>query len=418
MNKIYNCFFSILSSINILCISCSEPEPTLVEADFSPSETRVVSGSKINFIDNSTGNPTEWFWEFDGGDPSTSSLQNPVVSYYDPGQFNVSLTVSNANGQKTESKIDFIEVLHELVADFRVIDSVINENGTISFEDQTIGEPSSWSWTFDGGTPQTSNDSNPIVTYEKAGVYDVTLEVSDDLSSSIINKSERIIVIPSTGLKAFYNYDNTLNDQSGNDFNVEAFGDPQYTPDRHGRAHNALTFDGFDDAVNLGADVADNIRSVSLWFNPNILDYGDFVTYVPLLQRISDNGNAPDNFNISLSHWSFGVGKLNFFIEGESDQSYFIESDDHGYWEKDSWYHIVVTLDSIKGIRMYIDGNIQLDSASYFDTTLESDSIATLGQAGYQGEFVNTRFFNGKIDDVRIYNKSLSAEEVYALSKE
>lgn len=51
--------------------------------------------------------------------------------------------------------------------------------GSVQFNDLSMNNPTSWSWTFEGGTPATSTSPNPNVTYANPGVYDVTLEVSN-----------------------------------------------------------------------------------------------------------------------------------------------------------------------------------------------------------------------------------------------
>lgn len=50
---------------------------------------------------------------------------------------------------------------------------------TVSFTDQSTENPTSWNWTFPGGTPNTSTLQNPTVTYNSAGTYNVILEVSN-----------------------------------------------------------------------------------------------------------------------------------------------------------------------------------------------------------------------------------------------
>ncbi|REE02069.1 CUB domain-containing protein [Marinoscillum furvescens] len=67
-------------------------------ASFTASSTSVFSGDQVTFTDMSTGSPTSWSWTFEGGTPETSSEQNPVVTYQDPGQFDVTLQVSNQSG--------------------------------------------------------------------------------------------------------------------------------------------------------------------------------------------------------------------------------------------------------------------------------------------------------------------------------
>lgn len=81
-------------------------------ADFEASQNAIATGSSINFSDLSTGNPIGWLWAFEGGVPATSSLQNPTNIFYNsPGQYNVSLTITDAGGHvATSSKTNFINV--------------------------------------------------------------------------------------------------------------------------------------------------------------------------------------------------------------------------------------------------------------------------------------------------------------------
>lgn len=55
---------------------------------------------------------------------------------------------------------------------------------SIQFQDQTPEFPTGWLWTFEGGTPATSNEQNPSVTYATAGVYDVTLTVGNSIGET------------------------------------------------------------------------------------------------------------------------------------------------------------------------------------------------------------------------------------------
>ena len=82
----------------------------LPHAEFKESSTAVCQGTSINFTDNSTGNPNSWSWEFPGGTPSSSSLQNPTVSYDSAGSYSVNLTVNNSYGSSSYSKESYITV--------------------------------------------------------------------------------------------------------------------------------------------------------------------------------------------------------------------------------------------------------------------------------------------------------------------
>ena len=70
----------------------------------------------INFYDNSSGNPVSWKWSFEGGTPSTSTSQNPLVSYVDTGLFDVQLIAWNDDCFDSLTIEDMIHV-QKLTAD-------------------------------------------------------------------------------------------------------------------------------------------------------------------------------------------------------------------------------------------------------------------------------------------------------------
>lgn len=84
--------------------------PTEPEANFSSNKTTVGVGGQIAFTDLSTGIPESWYWEFEGGSPTVSTDQNPIITYNSIGTFNVSLTVENDLGQNTKILVDYITV--------------------------------------------------------------------------------------------------------------------------------------------------------------------------------------------------------------------------------------------------------------------------------------------------------------------
>ncbi len=64
----------------------------------------------VNFTDNSFGNVTSWEWIFEGGDPATSTEQNPTVFYAVPGTYDVTLTVGDGTSTNALTKNDYISI--------------------------------------------------------------------------------------------------------------------------------------------------------------------------------------------------------------------------------------------------------------------------------------------------------------------
>jgi len=69
----------------------------------------------------------------------------------------------------------------------------------VSFTDQSEGSPVSYSWSFPGGTPSTSNAANPTVTYSQPGIYPVTLTVTGSAGSNSITRNGYITVRAAPG---------------------------------------------------------------------------------------------------------------------------------------------------------------------------------------------------------------------------
>lgn len=86
-------------------------------AEFWPSTNVTCAGSAINFVNGSfNGTATSWAWEFEGGTPATSNVQNPQgIVYNTPGTYGVTLTVSNADGSHTKTKTGVVFIMDPTV---------------------------------------------------------------------------------------------------------------------------------------------------------------------------------------------------------------------------------------------------------------------------------------------------------------
>lgn len=125
-------------------------------ADFSASATTISVGSSVNFIDESYGAPVSWQWSFPGGNPSSSSVQNPQnIVYQNAGTYPVTLTVTDGNSnQNTILKENYITVNAEFLMNNQTITICAgmfydsggetgsysdNENYTMTIKPETTG---------------------------------------------------------------------------------------------------------------------------------------------------------------------------------------------------------------------------------------------------------------------------------------
>jgi PKD repeat protein/C1A family cysteine protease len=70
------------------------------KVDFTFGNT-IPQGGSIQFTDASSNFPTSWNWTFEGGNPSSSTAQNPIVTYPNPGTYDVTLSATNQFGTGT-----------------------------------------------------------------------------------------------------------------------------------------------------------------------------------------------------------------------------------------------------------------------------------------------------------------------------
>ncbi|MBC7569624.1 MAG: PKD domain-containing protein [Spirosoma sp.] len=105
----------------------------------------------------------------------------------------VSLITSNVCGT---------QVAAAPIPNFRAASQRTLLGGSVRFNDLSGNFPTRWEWTFEGGTPATSTEQNPVVTYDKAGRYRVTLRVTNSIGTSQPLVREQYIEVLNSGLCA------------------------------------------------------------------------------------------------------------------------------------------------------------------------------------------------------------------------
>jgi PKD repeat protein len=150
----------------------------------------LADGLNIHFTNQSTGNPTSYFWTFgDNTNPSNRTQPNPVHTYAQPGTYTVTLQVSNLAGSNTASQA--VQTPPHAAFTFA---NPTSPNKTVTFTDGS-GNATTWQWNF-GDCPAancTSTLPSPTHTYA-AGTYTVTLIVSNAAGSD--NVSHTVTVPP------------------------------------------------------------------------------------------------------------------------------------------------------------------------------------------------------------------------------
>lgn len=210
---------------------------------------------------------------------------------------------------------------------------------------------------------------------------------------------------PNEYLIAYWPMDGDANDASGNNHHGTLFG-PTRTADRFGNPNSAYSFDGIDDYIvveNSELLNPENI-SISCWYK-TISFEGD-----------GNNGIVEKAFTSHVSpHYQYHLGVTGdlytyssvarFAIDisiGSTDRR--LHTEEH-FWDVGEWYFLCATYDGIS-YKLFVN-NILIDEMTI------SGSVDNFGQDLYIGRLGNRPAFTpGVIDDVRIYNRALTEDEI------
>ncbi|MDY9927697.1 PKD domain-containing protein [Methanosarcina sp.] len=179
-------------------------KPAMPFASFSTNITSKSGNMPLTVLftyNSSGGTPTSWYWDFGDG-INSKNAQTATHTFTKPGIYDVSLTVTNAEGSSTLNKLNCITVTppQAPIADFfspEVYQAGIYArslliNETVSFIDNSTGSPTSWLWDFGDGV--TSTAQNPTYIYNESGGYIVTLTVGNEIDSDTLSKHGYVIV--------------------------------------------------------------------------------------------------------------------------------------------------------------------------------------------------------------------------------
>jgi hypothetical protein len=235
--------------------------------------------------------------------------------------------------------------------------------------------------------------------------------ISEDGSCATLNALE---YVPSYGLVAWYPMDGNAQDFSGLDNNGLMSG-PGPTLDRFGNAGSALAFDGSDDFLLIPHDSSLAITgdiTLSAWYNSD----GPTGNYQTFLTKRDGNGNWP--YSLGTSHY-FGPGgcpeEVGKFVTGR-------RSNEGGNYElifsqetapMSTWTHIVMVVAS-DTVKYYQNGTL-LSFACFGDAftlpAVDTGAPLTIGACACGLD----EFMNGRLDDVGIWNRALTPQEVQNL---
>lgn len=208
--------FCLLMSFTSCFISLSVPALAQeVKAIFSASETFGCGQLPVQFTDHSTGNPTEWTWDFGNGQTltgHTETAKNPSITYTKPGTYTVTLTVTNGVSTSTDSTKINVYVRPSVSFSLDPASGCYPLN--VQFTDNTIpgtGNITNWTWDFGDGS-QFGTVQNPSHTYNAAGTFDVKLTVKNSAGCEASSSAKKVVT--NEGVTVSFDADKTFSCQA------------------------------------------------------------------------------------------------------------------------------------------------------------------------------------------------------------
>lgn len=194
-------------------------------------------------------------------------------------------------------------------------------------------------------------------------------------------------------LVAYYPFTGNADDSSGRGSDGVVAG-AALTTDRFGNPNSAYSFDGINDYISAGTVDFSVPVSVSLWFKSSVVN----AVYHSVLAW---NNEAYPQQGIQL--FADGAGKFNVRIGFGSDRKTLSIVDGDN-----AWHHLAATRDATNSLKVYVDGVLEVSSSN--TSALGSNHTLYFGRT-----FMSNEFFNGAIDDIRIYNYAISAAQADSL---
>ena len=189
--------------------------------------------------------------------------------------------------------------------------------------------------------------------------------------------------------------------------------------DRFGRAGKALSFNGSSSYLRIPASKSLDLiynKSISCWvFLPSSATVNNYSSII-----FKDEPVNQATYSMQLQQEAgYGVNRYKFgYMFSSSLTNYGVSSKQLYTNYKDQWIHLVNTYDSISGYtKMYFNGIIS-DSTYIGNKSSNPSNLDLFIGRAKSDSYLSQTYFNGSLDDIRLYNRALSPKEVLALFNE
>lgn len=384
-----------------------------VTVDFSTSVSTGNAALATTFTPTVSGPITDWTWDFKNGNVLSGVAPNMpttyLTSYKDAGIYNVVLSANPGPVVKT------VQITVAPVAGFSANTLSGSAPLTVAFADKSAGTPNGWAWNFGDNTSDTV--ANPSHTFSAPGTYTVSLKVSGNgiTSGNTATQTIKVSTAPppdiggggsspggqpqlsASGLVAAYSFEEGVGklvaDASGRG-NSGTVSSARWTTVSGGKFGRAMYFNGKSSLITIPDAPALRLSTgmtLESWVYPLTADY----VWRDIIQKGDDN-----YYLMASTEAGTPAGTAQVTTNGANPRVHAPTP-----LPAFKWTHIAVTYDQ-KNLRFYRDG-IEVSQAMMNGLIVGSNAPLQLG-----GDSIYGQYFNGYIDEVRVYNKALSGEEI------
>jgi hypothetical protein len=209
--------------------------------------------------------------------------------------------------------------------------------------------------------------------------------------------------VPSNGLVGWWPFNGNANDESGNGNNGTVNG-ATLTSDRNGSTNAAYNFTNSLNVINIPHSSSLNLSgamSFSFWLNST-----DVNAHQVIMNKAT--GGTSNSYILQLSPGNDTKNKIWLNCGGLTQIS---QLSNPVITANNQWYHVTVVYD-LQKVSFYINGQLTNTYSPLTSSTPTNTNPLTIGR---DGDASNSTSFKGKLDDIAIYNRALTQEEVTSL---
>ena len=237
----------------------------------------------------------------------------------------------------------------------------------------------------------------------------LSAEEIQTLYSNSAPKKELPKYIPTDGLVGYWPFNGNANDESGNG-NHGTVNGATLTTDRNGKANNAYSFDGYKNDIDCGNNSILNLNnfSISVWYK--VIEDPKVPSEYTIVSK-TDYTNNTLGYRLALGSSPSTKPQLIWSqIGGANSCGDYLDSDNET--NKNIWTNVIGVKDQ-NTLKIYVDGKLQQKITEVCGNF--NNSRPLLFGSSYTVNNIKTGFFNGQLDDIAIYNRALTQQEITTL---